>query len=181
MFTLFSILKRAFNLNICSKGYEIIKHRASDVTPQISSIFKIFVPDTYAPPFPKVHENVSSQTFRSHTLQRKTSSTADIFQFTACRCMFFPPKRIQIIYPDVRLNVLVNEVVSSSCADIYPCGKNERSYCSWSTHKLLGQIKICLKETYGKGRISKYLSDNFLTQNGLKQGDTLEVHRFRSL
>jgi hypothetical protein len=34
-------------------------------------------------------------------------------------------------------------------------------------------IKMCLKETYIKVRISKYLSDNFPIQNGLKQGDAL--------
>jgi hypothetical protein len=34
-------------------------------------------------------------------------------------------------------------------------------------------IKIYLKETYSKVHISKYLSDNFPTQNCLKQGDAL--------
>jgi hypothetical protein len=32
---------------------------------------------------------------------------------------------------------------------------------------------MCLNETYSKVRIGKYLSDNFPTQNGLKQGDAL--------
>jgi hypothetical protein len=32
---------------------------------------------------------------------------------------------------------------------------------------------MCLKETYSKLRIGKHLSDNFTTQNGLKQGDAL--------
>jgi retron-type reverse transcriptase len=34
-------------------------------------------------------------------------------------------------------------------------------------------IKLCLKETYSKVRIGKYLSENFPTDNGLKQGDAL--------
>jgi hypothetical protein len=32
---------------------------------------------------------------------------------------------------------------------------------------------MCLNETYSKVRIGKHLSDNFPTQNGLKQGDAL--------
>jgi hypothetical protein len=32
---------------------------------------------------------------------------------------------------------------------------------------------MCLNETYSKVRVSKHLSDKFLTQNGLKQGDAL--------
>jgi hypothetical protein len=32
---------------------------------------------------------------------------------------------------------------------------------------------MCLNETYSKIRIGKYLSDSFLIQNGLNQGDTL--------
>jgi hypothetical protein len=32
---------------------------------------------------------------------------------------------------------------------------------------------MCLKETYSKVRIGKHLSDTFLIQNGLKQGDAL--------
>jgi hypothetical protein len=32
---------------------------------------------------------------------------------------------------------------------------------------------MCLKETYSKVRIGKYLSDNFPIQNGLKQGYAL--------
>jgi hypothetical protein len=39
--------------------------------------------------------------------------------------------------------------------------------------KLVRLIKICLNEKYGKVRISKYLSDNFPTENGLKQGDAV--------
>jgi hypothetical protein len=39
--------------------------------------------------------------------------------------------------------------------------------------KLVRLIKMCLNETYGKFRIGKHLSDNFPTQNGLKQGDAL--------
>jgi hypothetical protein len=35
--------------------------------------------------------------------------------------------------------------------------------------KLVRLIKMCLNETYNKIRIGKHLSDNFLTQNGLKQ------------
>jgi hypothetical protein len=34
-------------------------------------------------------------------------------------------------------------------------------------------IKMCLNETYSKVRKSKNLSDNFVIQNGLKQGDAL--------
>jgi hypothetical protein len=32
---------------------------------------------------------------------------------------------------------------------------------------------MCLNETYSKVRISKLLSDKFLIQNGLKQGNVL--------
>jgi hypothetical protein len=32
---------------------------------------------------------------------------------------------------------------------------------------------MCLKETHNKFHIGKYLSESFLTQNGLKQGDAL--------
>jgi hypothetical protein len=41
--------------------------------------------------------------------------------------------------------------------------------------KLVRLIKMCLSETYvySKFRIGKYLSDNFLIQNGLKQRDAL--------
>jgi hypothetical protein len=39
--------------------------------------------------------------------------------------------------------------------------------------KLVRLIKMCLKETYSKVRIGKYLSDNFPIQNGLKQGEPL--------
>jgi hypothetical protein len=37
--------------------------------------------------------------------------------------------------------------------------------------KLVRLIKMCLNETYNKVCIGKHLSDNFLIQNGLKQGD----------
>jgi hypothetical protein len=39
--------------------------------------------------------------------------------------------------------------------------------------KLLRLIKMCLNETYSKVCIGKHLSDSFLIQNGLKQGDPL--------
>jgi hypothetical protein len=39
--------------------------------------------------------------------------------------------------------------------------------------KLSGLIKMCLNETYSTVRISKYQSDKFPIQNGLKQGDAL--------
>jgi hypothetical protein len=38
---------------------------------------------------------------------------------------------------------------------------------------VVGLIKTCLNEKYTKVHIGKYLSDNFLIQNGLKQGDAL--------
>jgi hypothetical protein len=34
--------------------------------------------------------------------------------------------------------------------------------------KLVGLIKMCLNEAYGRVRIGKNLSDKFLNQNGLK-------------
>jgi hypothetical protein len=37
----------------------------------------------------------------------------------------------------------------------------------------LFMIKMCLNETYSKVRIGKHLSDSFLIQNGMKQGDAL--------
>jgi hypothetical protein len=37
--------------------------------------------------------------------------------------------------------------------------------------KLVRLIKMCLNATYSKVHIGKHLSDNFLIQNGLKQGD----------
>jgi hypothetical protein len=40
--------------------------------------------------------------------------------------------------------------------------------------KLVRLIKMCLNETYSKVLIGKYLSDNFLIQDGLKQGDALQ-------
>jgi hypothetical protein len=39
--------------------------------------------------------------------------------------------------------------------------------------KLLGLIKICLKETYSKVHIGNHLSDNVPMENGLKEGDAL--------
>jgi hypothetical protein len=39
--------------------------------------------------------------------------------------------------------------------------------------KLVRLIKMFLNETYSKVRIGKLLSDKFLIQNGLKQGDAL--------
>jgi hypothetical protein len=39
--------------------------------------------------------------------------------------------------------------------------------------KLVRLIKMCLNETYSKVQIGKHLSDSFLIQNGLKQGDAL--------
>jgi hypothetical protein len=44
--------------------------------------------------------------------------------------------------------------------------------------KLVRLIKMCLNETYSKVRIGKHLSDSFLIQNGLKQGDALSPLRF---
>jgi hypothetical protein len=38
---------------------------------------------------------------------------------------------------------------------------------------LVRLIKMCLNEAYSKVRIGKHLSDSFLIQNGLKQGDAL--------
>jgi hypothetical protein len=48
------------------------------------------------------------------------------------------------------------------------------------TMKLVGLIKMCLNETYGKVVIGKHLSDNFHIQNGLKHGDALS-HYFSTL
>jgi hypothetical protein len=39
--------------------------------------------------------------------------------------------------------------------------------------KLVRLIKICLNRTYSEARLSKHLPDNFLVQNGLKQGNAL--------
>jgi hypothetical protein len=39
--------------------------------------------------------------------------------------------------------------------------------------KLASLITICLHKTYNRVWIDKHLSDNFLIQNGLKQGDAL--------
>jgi hypothetical protein len=39
--------------------------------------------------------------------------------------------------------------------------------------KLVRLIKMCLNETYSKFCKVTNLSDNFLTENGLKQGDAL--------
>jgi hypothetical protein len=45
--------------------------------------------------------------------------------------------------------------------------------------KLVRMIKMCLNETYNKVRIGKNLSDNFLIQNGLNQGDALSPPFFK--
>jgi hypothetical protein len=45
--------------------------------------------------------------------------------------------------------------------------------------KLVRLIKMCLNETYSKVRISKYLSNNFPIQNGLKEGDGLSTLLFK--
>jgi len=39
--------------------------------------------------------------------------------------------------------------------------------------KLVRLIKMCLNETYSRVRVGKNLSDMFLIENGLKQGDAL--------
>jgi hypothetical protein len=39
--------------------------------------------------------------------------------------------------------------------------------------KLVRLIKMCLNEAYSKVRIDKHLSDNFPTQNYIKEGDAL--------
>jgi hypothetical protein len=39
--------------------------------------------------------------------------------------------------------------------------------------KLVSLIKMCLNETYIKVHMSNHLSDSFLIQNGLKEGDAL--------
>jgi hypothetical protein len=39
--------------------------------------------------------------------------------------------------------------------------------------KLARLIKTCLNETYSKAYIGEHLSDSFLIQSGLKQGDAL--------
>ena len=39
--------------------------------------------------------------------------------------------------------------------------------------KLVRLIKMCLNETYSRIRVDKHLSDMFLIQNRLKQGDAL--------
>jgi hypothetical protein len=44
--------------------------------------------------------------------------------------------------------------------------------------KLVRLIKMCLKKMYSKIHIGKYLSENFLIQNGLKQGDALSALLF---
>jgi hypothetical protein len=46
--------------------------------------------------------------------------------------------------------------------------------------KLGRLVKMCLNETYCKIRTGKYLSDNFLIQNGLKEGDALSPLLFNS-
>jgi len=39
--------------------------------------------------------------------------------------------------------------------------------------KLIRLINACLNEAYSEVRIGKHLSDSFLIQNGLKEGDAL--------
>jgi hypothetical protein len=41
------------------------------------------------------------------------------------------------------------------------------------TMKLVRPIKMCLNETYSKVRTDEHISDNFLVQIGLEQGDSL--------
>jgi hypothetical protein len=41
------------------------------------------------------------------------------------------------------------------------------------TMKLFRLIKMCLNETYIKVHIEKHLSDSFLIQNGINEGDAL--------
>jgi hypothetical protein len=43
----------------------------------------------------------------------------------------------------------------------------------WIPKKLIRLIKVCLKETYSRVRVGKYMSDMFLIRNGLKQGDDI--------
>jgi hypothetical protein len=45
--------------------------------------------------------------------------------------------------------------------------------------KLVKLNKMCLYETYSKVHIGKHLSDNFPTQNDLKQGDALLARLFK--
>ena len=49
-----------------------------------------------------------------------------------------------------------------------------------TTKKLVGLIKMCLTETYGRVRVGKNLSDMFPIRNGLKQGDALSPLLFNS-
>jgi hypothetical protein len=44
--------------------------------------------------------------------------------------------------------------------------------------KLVRPIKMCLNKTYREVCISKHLSDNFPTQNGLKERDALSLLLF---
>jgi hypothetical protein len=44
--------------------------------------------------------------------------------------------------------------------------------------KLVRLIKMCLNETYSKVRIGKHLSDSFLIENDIKQGDALSLLLF---
>jgi hypothetical protein len=37
--------------------------------------------------------------------------------------------------------------------------------------KLIGLTKMCLNKRYSKDHLGKHLSDNFIIQNGLNQGD----------
>jgi hypothetical protein len=42
--------------------------------------------------------------------------------------------------------------------------------------KIVKLIKMCVNETYSKVRIGKYLFDQFLIQNGVKQGQDFCRH-----
>jgi hypothetical protein len=43
----------------------------------------------------------------------------------------------------------------------------------WVPMKRVRLLRICLNGTYSEVRIGKHLSDGFLIQNGIKQGDAL--------
>jgi hypothetical protein len=42
--------------------------------------------------------------------------------------------------------------------------------------KLVRLTKMCLRETYNKGRKDKHFSDSFPLQSGKKQGNVLTLH-----
>jgi hypothetical protein len=44
-----------------------------------------------------------------------------------------------------------------------------------NTQKLFGLIKMCLNETCITVRVSRYQSDKFSVQNGLKEGDFVTI------